>query len=305
MPRQLTFALMACLVLGAASEKSYAVTVSASATVQLDGLAPINQSSSDNLSANERIENEIIDSNGNLDVRSVAHGASNSNGKLSAFASYFGVADPDVLNNSATATWSETFNATAGSSAQFDFFIPEAGIGFEANGTRGLTGGWEVLIELNGVEVFSSRAEVTTVGFRFDNSPVAPRHVPFAVDADGSELDPTPTFNGDLAPTFGLNGAGWLFDPFSGSLDLAPQEGENILSYMLRAYVFGSTGEAAAVAFIGDPLSLTQSGGDPLIPGSLLTLGDGPVPPVPVPAAVWLFATGVIGILGLRRRKTI
>ena len=76
-----------------------------------------------------------------------------------------------------------------------------------------------------------------------------------------------------------------------------------ILTYTMTAFVIGLIRETSVIAYVGDPLSLSQSGGNSQLPGSTLTVSGGGMLTVTVPAAVWLFATGLIGIMGLRRRQ--
>lgn len=218
-----------------------------------------------------------------------AHGVATTGGQLAANANWNG-AQGQRAHVSATATWEEQFVATAGSSAEFSFHIPQALIGFGANNVRNLYGGFSVDISLNNSSVFSASASVLTTG-AFPST---------AADMPLVESGPlTWSFSStDVEPGFG---AGYVFDPFTGLLNLDPVDGDNTLSYTMTAFVIGLIGETSAIAYIGDPLSLSQSGGNSQLPGSTLTLSES-ISPVPVPGAVWLFATGVIGIFGLRRK---
>jgi hypothetical protein len=100
------------------------------------------------------------------------------------------------------------------------------------------------------------------------------------------------TFATDVAPSFGLGGAGYRFGAFQGSLDLLGGAGTNTVVYNMSSLVEGLIGETSALAFVGDPLDLAQQpGGVTLIPG-----GDGP--DVPVPAPFWLMFAGLAALAG-------
>ena len=109
-----------------------------------------------------------------------------------------------------------------------------------------------------------------------------------------SSFDPV-----SVAPGFG---AGYVFNSYGDSLSLAPNVGVNTLVYSMTAFVRGLIGETSAIAYIGDPVNLSQSGGNPGIPGSTLTI-SGDISPVPVPAAFWLFGTALIGFIGVSRSR--
>jgi hypothetical protein len=70
----------------------------------------------------------------------------------------------------------------------------------------------------------------------------------------------------------------------------------------MTAFVRGLIGETSTIAYIGDPVNLSQSGGNSGIPGSMLTI-DGDVSPVPIPATVWLFGTALVGLVGFGKRR--
>ena len=83
---------------------------------------------------------------------------------------------------------------------------------------------------------------------------------------------------------------------FSGTLGI----GESVtINTMLEAYVYGSRtyeSPVGGLAYVGDPNGLSISGFD-ITPTGVST--------VPVPAAAWLFGTGLLGLFGIsRRRKT-
>jgi hypothetical protein len=211
-------------------------------------------------------------------------GAADISGKLAASAEFFG-ASGTQSRITGEALWTDTFS---GPSARFDFVIPEAAIGFEANNVPSLFGSFFVDISLNGVSVFSAGAEITTIL----GTPQNPGDLQLT---QTGTTDLTAVFATDIAPTFGLGGAGYRFDTFTGSLDLLGGAGTNTVEYRMSSLVDGLIGETSALAFVGDPLNLSQQpGGVTLIPG----VG----PAVPVPSPVWLMLIGLTALVGRRVR---
>ena len=88
-------------------------------------------------------------------------GASDSTGRLGVSAEFFG-AGGTPATVSGFATWTETFDYVSGL-ATFGFFIPGAAIGFEANNVPNLSGSFLVEVFLNGTNLFTTSAEVTTI----------------------------------------------------------------------------------------------------------------------------------------------
>lgn len=232
-----------------------------------------------------------------------AQSAADVGGQLGASASFFG-AGGDQAEVSASASWSESFISTAGSSAQFDFFIPGAAIGIQANNVCCLQGGYDIKIQFNGDDIFSATGVLTQVPepSGFNNFPSDPDDVNLV--QTGTIL--APTFTNGIAEWFGGpgNGAGYLFGSFGDSLTLNPQDGDNFLIYTMDVFVLGLIGETSAIASIGDPFALTQNGPDPSIMGATLSFGGGPSP-VPLPAGVWLFATALLGLVGFTRPRLL
>ncbi len=60
----------------------------------------------------------------------------------------------------------------------------------------------------------------------------------------------------------------------------------------------GVSGEEWSGAFLGPPLASEVS-----FLGAAVTIESAAIPPVPVPAAVWLFGSGLIGLIGVARRR--
>ena len=117
---------------------------------------------------------------------------------------------------------------------------------------------------------------------------------------DGSGSGAEFAINANIAPATGS--VDQLF-----SVDFDVQDGANLLiQYSLFTIIgsgfgvmdFSNTGRAQVVAGTGvtitpiDPLFLSNP-----------TFNDGTIPAVPVPAAVWLFGTALIGLIGFDRQR--
>lgn len=90
---------------------------------------------------------------------------------------------------------------------------------------------------------------------------------------------------------------GYRLSDYAGLMSGSLGAGDSLKIYTrLEASVFGPDFETGARAIIGDPNNLSLKGG--------LT-GEFEVSAVPVPAAVWLFASGLIGLVGFSRRKKV
>jgi hypothetical protein len=63
--------------------------------------------------------------------------------------------------------------------------------------------------------------------------------------------------------------------------------------------LFGYTGSATAGALTSYILGTATLGAD----GTLTIIGNGTTAPVPLPAAVWLFGSGLMGLVGVSRRR--
>jgi hypothetical protein len=203
-------------------------------------------------------------------------------GQLGTTAQFFG-ASGTFATITAAANWTETFDATASSTATIDFFIPDAAIGFTSNNVPGLIGSYEVAILFNGTSIFDAFGEVELTS----NSPDI-----FSLDQQGTIL--SATFASDI-PIDGATGSGYRFGAFSGSLNLSPVAGVNTLEYSMTTMVAGLIGETGALASIGDPLNLAQQPA-----GANLTVGGGPSP-VPEPNTLVMMLLGGLTMLLVRK----
>ncbi|MCW9014020.1 MAG: VPLPA-CTERM sorting domain-containing protein [Gammaproteobacteria bacterium] len=88
---------------------------------------------------------------------------------------------------------------------------------------------------------------------------------------------------------------GYTLNDVSGSFSGVLAAGETAyIDTEMYAAIFGPGWEVGARASIGDPNDLSAGPG---------FSGDFTVSAVPVPAAVWLFGSGLIGLIGIARRK--
>ncbi len=91
-------------------------------------------------------------------------------------------------------------------------------------------------------------------------------------------------------------GFGYRLDDFAGSFSGVLAAGETVtIDTEMYASIFGPGWELGAKASVGDPNNLSIGPG---------FSGSFNVSAVPVPAAVWLFGSGLIGLIGIARRRS-
>jgi len=109
-----------------------------------------------------------------------------------------------------------------------------------------------------------------------------------------------PTYDDDVSLTFGLtNTSGEIFTPWSfnpdGQTSVTSRNFRNIDGNLLNAdYVTNNVGMIATY----------DTGGANNFSGARVWADWSNVSTVPVPAAVWLFGSGLIGLVGFARRKS-
>lgn len=180
----------------------------------------------------------------------------------------------------ASSSWSNTYtNNTANTqNLNYNFSIDGASLVLgDWAGASGMLASYAIDITLNGTSLFSSGALLE------GGSP-------------GHTLTKTGT---DLGDAFFDSGAvfGYDFNAYIGTLDLGSLlAGESFtLAYEMTVIASSYGGETGAAASIGDPNSL--EGGGRGLSGAI------GVNPVPIPAAVWLFGSGLVGLIGFGKRK--
>ncbi len=92
---------------------------------------------------------------------------------------------------------------------------------------------------------------------------------------------------------FSVNGTGFSLDPLdtTESITLLPPIGEDRTLNALAVDLSGIDLSAGALIL----LNMSDQGADFALAGALT--------PIPVPAAVWMFGTGLIGLVGIARRR--
>lgn len=199
-----------------------------------------------------------------------------------------GSSNPFVHELRAKASFGESVTNTTGATQDyfFDFnvFGPRLEIADFAFGADA-TVQYSIEVLLNGLPIWDSAATLVGSGngFTLTQSGTDLGATFFCVGAACNETSPGSRF-------------GFSFGDFSGQLALGPvADGSSFtLETIMNASVTALPFELGGLALIGDPNSI---GSTPGVSGSVST------GVIPVPAAVWLFGSGLIGLIGVARRK--
>ena len=194
--------------------------------------------------------------------------------------------------NSLTATsilTSEITNTTGGmASFSYDFFLP---------GPRLTIADFAGMSDANNptIEVFFDFRVLLDYGSGFGPASIVSQGilrggiVSHTLDTAGTNVLGS-TFFSD--PTFPNNIFGYQFDGLNGTLTGLLADGATVgVKSEMFVRLMAPGFETGGAASIGDPLDLST--------GAF----SGTLSMVPVPAAVWLFGSGLIGLIGLARRK--
>lgn len=172
----------------------------------------------------------------------------------------------------------------------------------EAN-TAGLTGTW------SGTYVFS----MTSPGGNPVGSASAPQAWTWDFDAGAvTSITNTTTFFGSVwtahDTTFNDNGTDYGTTPAGVNMLFDWSASTNIpvtIAWDVTATgnAVGDTGAVTVVYSTITPASGDFPGFHPAFNGSLSKVSGGTPPPIPVPAAAWLMGSGLIGLIGVARRR--
>jgi len=139
--------------------------------------------------------------------------------------------------------------------------------------------------------VASTDVMMTTTGGSSDSANVSAALFGGRLDHDFFSTDSNATYY-SIEDGYGF---GYRLDDFNGTFSGVLAAGETVtITADLLTTVFGPGWELGAMASIGDPNDLST--------GSFIS-GQFNISAVPVPAAAWLFVSGLIGLIGITRRN--
>lgn len=160
---------------------------------------------------------------------------------------------------------------------------------------------YSISISFNGASLYESGATLRQVGAGDGTNTVE------SLSLTGTSLGGVLTNPATGAPDSFL----YSWNDFMGSVDLGElatgESGLLVYDILTRGSgefdQCGSSGCGRTLASIGDPLDLSSIG----VPGDITSAPIDVVPPspVPVPAAVWLFGTALIGLVGFSKRRKV
>lgn len=215
------------------------------------------------------------------------------------YSQFFGTI-PGSYSLVSDAIWTDTFSnpGTSAQSYQLDFLVPggflESSIWASGSHTGEFnSAGYSIDILFDGNTIFSSSGLVTTL---FGSAP-------------------TSTFGGtSLGGVTTIGGAGqpdikYAWNTYNGSAFFSvPGNSSGDLTYAMRTETVGMLTQFSVNEFCGP--QGTAGGGtcaaraeiaNPL--GTSVITGITPVSTVPVPAALWLFGSGLLGMIGVAKRR--
>jgi len=196
--------------------------------------------------------------------------------------------------NLATSQWMTNYTNTGVSQPlTLDFNINAGEIGYTAlYGEESYRAGYGIDIMLDGVSIWSSHGQFDVLGADVIDDSI---NTAFFGNLGANKLTYSSGNSGGGEGT-GFGASVFTFDPFNGQLDLGTfATGDSFeLTYFLSVYAVSDyfIGDDYIYAQFGDPLDITGT------PGMSATISA-----VPVPAAVYLFGSGLIGLAGFTRRS--
>jgi len=206
-----------------------------------------------------------------------AAATANVNGYLAASAQYEAVSaqNPDDVNATASMTRSITNSTSQNVDYQLGFNISGGVLAVEGSGDGPQKAQVNVKIMVNQAPLYQTGAILTgTISNVFTLTLTGAGDITAVPDPNNVD-----------------NYAKYTLGPLSGTLDLLVLAGQTVsLTYLMSMEASGPGWEMGALAELGDPLTLT--GG--------MTVSDPTA--VPIPGAVWLLGSGLVGLAGLRRK---
>lgn len=217
-----------------------------------------------------------------------------------------------TLANSHDLRW---FSFTITAAGNYDISVANLGAGAFTASSRTVAGG--------------TGANFTSVGdldvaFSLFHGTVPASSVE-SITRTGTNPDGTPIFNGFAVPGQGITTDGFQHSPsslFAGDNTLTNSKGETstisfitavnqhgtgmteaLTNYFLNAGIYTIlVGGASAPLFDTDGITLLNDGTYGVVASFMATPA---VQPVPVPGAVWLFGSALVGLVGFGRRKNL